>query len=132
MLIEYIKISILGDAAINIVSTAKNDRLCPGEFITFYCIANGSRLVWTLNARSEFSFDNLESVERIIHKPLSESYATLLPHGDGLWESTYFFFSLPSSQDMNVICFDGSASKELTISVDTGMYVCYPVSSSNM
>ena len=72
---------------------------------------------------SEFSFDNLESVERIIHKPLSQSYATLLPHGDGLWESTYSLLSLPSSRDINVACFDGSASKELTISVIIGKYV---------
>ena len=72
---------------------------------------------------SEFSFDNLESMERIIHKPLSQSYATLLPHGDGLWESTYSLLSLPSSRDINMACFDGSASKELTISVIIGKYV---------
>ena len=105
-------ITILGDAVISLTSTAYLNELCPGEFITFHCIANGSRLVWTLNNMSQFSFDNLESEEKIISRPQDDSYATLLPRGDGLWESTY---SLLSSINMNVICFDGSASKGLTI-----------------
>ena len=66
---------------------------------------------------SSFFFADLESVERIIHEPLSDTYATLLPRGDGLWESTYSLLSLPSSRDMNVACFDGSAREGLTISV---------------
>ena len=116
-------ITILGDASINLTSTAQQNVLRPGEFITFLCIASGSRLVWTLNSMSEFSFDNLESVERIVHKPLSETYATLLPRRDGLWESTYFLLSLPSSGNMTVACFNGSDSEELTISVmAAGMY----------
>ena len=70
---------------------------------------------------NEFSFDNLE--KNIIYKPLSESYATLLPREDGLWESTYSLLSLPSSGNLTVACFDGSDSEELTISVMAGMYV---------
>ncbi len=66
---------------------------------------------------SEFSFDNLERIERIIHKPLSESYAILLP---GLWESTYTLFSVHSSGNMTVACFDGTDSEELIISVMAG------------
>ena len=73
---------------------------------------------------SQFSFDNLESEEEIIPRPQDDSYATLLPHGDGLWESTYSLLSLPSSDNMTVACFNGSDSKGLTISVDAGMYVC--------
>ena len=115
-------IAILGNAVIYITSTASQNILCPGEFITFHCIANGSMLIWTLNSMSEFSFDSLESMERIIHKPRSDSYATLLPRGDELWESTYSLLSLPSSQDLNVVCFNGSASKRLIISVVTGTY----------
>ncbi len=72
---------------------------------------------------SQYSFDNLESKEKIIHKPQEDSYATLLPHGDGLWESTYSLLSLPSSDSMTVACFDGSDSEELTISVIAGMYI---------
>ena len=117
-------ITILGGAVINLTSTAHQNVLHPGEFITFHCIANGSRLVWTLNRRSQHSFDNLESEEPIIDRPRSESYATLLPRGDGLWESTYTLLSLPSSGNMTVACFDGSDSEELTISVMAGMYVC--------
>ena len=71
---------------------------------------------------SEFSFDSLESVERIYRKPQKNSSATLLPRGDGLWESTYSLLSLPNCI-MNVTCFDGSDSEGLTISVDAGMYV---------
>ena len=71
---------------------------------------------------TEFSFDHLESVELIIRKPLPDSYATLLPRGDGLWESTYTLLSVHSSGSMTVACFNGSASEELTISVITGMY----------
>ena len=66
---------------------------------------------------TEFSFDHLESVELIIHKPLPDSYATLLPRGDGLWESTYTLLSVQSSGSMTIACFNGSASEELTISV---------------
>ena len=72
---------------------------------------------------SEFSFDHLETMGQIIHKPLSDSYATLLPRGDGLWKSTYSLLSLPSSGNITVACFDGSANEELTISVMAGMYV---------
>ena len=121
-------ITILGNADIDLTSTAERKL---GEFVTFHCIANGSRLVWTLNSMSEFSFDNLESMERIIHKPLSDSYATLLPHRYGLWESTYSLLSLPSSGSMTIACFDGSGSENLTISVMTGMYD-YHVSCNNM
>ena len=73
-------------------------------------------------------------MERIIHKPLSESYATLLPREDGLWESTYSLLSLPSSGSMTIACFNGSDSEELIISVMTGMYVSdyYHVSCNNM
>ena len=117
-------ITILGDAVINLTSTAHQNQLCPGEFITFHCIANGSRLVWLLNSMSEFSFDNLGSMERIIHKPVSDSYATLLPRGGVLWESTYSLLSVPSSGNMTIACFDGSDSEDLTISVIAGMYVC--------
>ena len=112
---------ITGNADINLTSTAERKL---GEFVTFRCIANGSRLVWTLNSMSEFSFDNLESRERIIHKPNSESYATLLPRRDGLWESTYTLLGLQSSGNMTVTCFNGSASEGMTISVMAGMYVC--------
>ena len=115
--------TILGDAVINLTSTAQQNVLRPGEFITFLCIASGSRLVWTLNSMSEFSFDSLESMEKIIHKPLSESYATLLPRRDGLWESTYTLLSLQSSGSVTVACFNGSDSEELTISIMAGMYV---------
>ena len=117
-------ITILGNAIFKVTSTALDNVLCPGEFITFLCITNGSRLVWTLNSMSEFYFDNLESMEHIIHKPLSKSYATLLPRGDGLWESTYSLLSLQSSGSVTVACFDGSDSENLTISVMAGMYVC--------
>ena len=72
---------------------------------------------------SSFIFDNLVRVERIIHEPLSDSYATLLPCGDRLWESTYSLLSLPSSRDINVACFDGSAREGLAISVIIGKYV---------
>ena len=72
---------------------------------------------------SSFIFDNLVRVERIIHEPLSDSYATLLPRGDRLWESTYSLLSLPSSRDINVACFDGSAREGLAISVIIGKYV---------
>ena len=74
-------IIILGDAAIKLTSTAQQNVLHPGEFATFFCIANGSRLVWTLNSMVEFSFNNLERMEHIIYEPLSDSYATLLPPG---------------------------------------------------
>ena len=62
-------------------------------------------------------------MEKINHKPQEDSYTTLLPRGDGLWESTYLL-SLHNSQDINVVCFDGSANETLTISVDAGIYVC--------
>ena len=121
-IIQTIIITTLGDAVINLTSTARQNVLCSGESVTFLCIANGSRLVWTLNSMSSFFFHNLESRERIIHEPLSDSYATLLPRRDRLWESTYSLLSLPSSH-MNVTCFDGSDSERLTISVGTGTYV---------
>ena len=56
-------VTILGNAVISLASTAQHDIFHPGEFVTFLCIANGSRLVWTLNSMSEISFDNLESIE---------------------------------------------------------------------
>ena len=118
-------ITILGGVAINITSTAYQNELSPGEFITFHCVASGSRLVWTLDNKSEFSFDNLQSDENIVHKPQKDSHATLLPHRDGLWESTYTLLSLPSSGNMTVACFNGSASEELIVSVIAGMYVCW-------
>ena len=62
-------ITILGDAAINIASTARENQICQGEVVTFHCIANGSRLIWMLNSMSQVSFDNLESKEKIIHRP---------------------------------------------------------------
>ena len=117
-------IIILRDAAIKLTSTAQQNVLHPGEFATFFCIANGSRLVWTLNSMVEFSFNNLERMEHIIYEPLSDSYATLLPRGGRLWVSTYTLLSLQSSGNMTVACLDGSVSKELTISVMAGMYVC--------
>ena len=117
-------ITILGDAVISLTSTAQQNVLCPGEFITFLCIANGSRIVWTLNSMSQFSFDNQERMGKIIPKPQDDSHATLLPSVDGLWESTYTLLSLPSSGNMTVACFNGSDSEELIISVIAGMYVC--------
>ena len=124
MLYNLVKIfiTILENASTYLTSTAHKNVLYSEEFVTFLCIANGSRLVWTLNSRSEFSFDDLGKVEKIIHKPLSDSYATLLPRGDGMWISTYSLLSLPSSGNMTVACFDGSDSEELTISVMAGMY----------
>ena len=115
-------IIILEDAVIFLTSTAQQDVLYPGEFVTFLCIANGSRLKWKLDSMNEFLFDNLE--KNIIYKPHSESYATLQPREDGLLESTYSLLSLPSSGNLTVTCFDGSAQEELTISVMAGMYVC--------
>ena len=91
-----------------------------------------------LNGMSEFSFDSLESAGRIDTQPQKNSFATLLHGGDGLWESIYSLFSLPSSGSMTIACFDGSANETLTISVDAGMYVCmyvstnYHVSGKNM
>ena len=120
---KIIIIIILGSAAINLTSTAHQNKLSSGEFITFRCIANGSRFVWTLDTRSQFSFDNLERKEEIMHNPKSDSHATLLPRGDGLWELTYTLLSLQSSGNMTVACFNGSDNETLTISVDKGMYV---------